>query len=48
MNECSKAVARRLAAPGFAARYFAGDGIDVGSGGTRSPGTRPCSPWSAR
>ncbi len=32
MNECSKAVARRLHTPGFATHYFVGDGIDVGSG----------------
>jgi SAM-dependent methyltransferase len=33
VNECSKAVARRLHAPGFATHYFVGDGLDVGSGG---------------
>jgi SAM-dependent methyltransferase len=32
VNECSKAVARRLHTPGFATRYFVGDGVDVGSG----------------
>jgi SAM-dependent methyltransferase len=32
MNECSKAVVRRLHAPGFATHYFVGDGLDVGSG----------------
>jgi SAM-dependent methyltransferase len=32
VHECSKAVARRLHSPGFATRYFVGDGLDVGSG----------------
>ena len=32
MNECSKAVARRLHSAGFATHYFVGDGLDVGSG----------------
>jgi SAM-dependent methyltransferase len=32
VDECSKAVARRLHTPGFATHYFVGDGIDVGSG----------------
>lgn len=32
MNECSKATARRLHAPGFATHYFVGHGLDVGSG----------------
>jgi len=32
VNECSKAVARRLHSPGFATHYFVGDGLDVGSG----------------
>jgi SAM-dependent methyltransferase len=32
MNECSKAVARRLHSAGFATHYFVGEGIDVGSG----------------
>jgi len=33
MHESSKAVARRLHTPGFATHYFAGAGLDVGSGG---------------
>lgn len=32
MQECSKAIARRLHSPGFATHYFVGDGLDVGSG----------------
>ena len=32
VDECSKAVARRLHSPGFATHYFVGDGLDVGSG----------------
>lgn len=30
MKECSKSIARRLADPNFATRYFVGDGIDIG------------------
>src|SRR5687768_12365215 len=30
MKECSKSIMRRLADPNFAARYFIGDGIDIG------------------
>jgi SAM-dependent methyltransferase len=30
MKECSKSIARRLADPNFASRYFAGSGLDVG------------------
>src|SRR5262249_19674846 len=30
MKECSKSIQRRLADPNFAARYFVGDGLDVG------------------
>jgi SAM-dependent methyltransferase len=30
MKECSKSIARRLADPNFAARYFAGSGLDIG------------------
>lgn len=32
MNECSKAITRRLHTAGYATHYFVGDGIDVGSG----------------
>jgi SAM-dependent methyltransferase len=32
LNECSKALPRRLHQPGFATRYFVGEGLDVGSG----------------
>ena len=32
MFEASKAVSRRLHTPGFATRFFVGDGIDVGCG----------------
>lgn len=32
MNECSKAISRRLHTPGFTCHYFVGDGLDVGSG----------------
>jgi SAM-dependent methyltransferase len=32
VDECSKAVARRLLGPGYATRYFVGHGLDVGSG----------------
>jgi SAM-dependent methyltransferase len=32
VDECSKAVARRLHCPGFATHYFVGHGLDVGSG----------------
>lgn len=32
MNECSKAVVRRMHDPAFATRYFAGIGIDIGAG----------------
>ena len=31
-SEASKAVTRRLYQPGFASRYFVGDGIDIGCG----------------
>jgi len=30
MKECSKSIMRRLSDPNFAARYFIGDGIDIG------------------
>ena len=30
MKECSKSIARRLADPNFAARYFVGQGLDIG------------------
>ena len=30
MKECSKSIMRRLSDPNFAARYFYGDGIDIG------------------
>lgn len=30
MKECSKSIARRLADPNFAARYFVGAGLDIG------------------
>ena len=30
MKECSKSIMRRLSDPNFAARYFCGDGIDIG------------------
>src|SRR3546814_15547357 len=30
MKECSKSIARRLADPNFAGRYFIGKGIDIG------------------
>lgn len=30
MRECSKAVMRRLSQPNFIARYFRGDGVDIG------------------
>jgi SAM-dependent methyltransferase len=32
MNECSKALARRLHCPGFTTHYLVGNGLDVGSG----------------
>ena len=32
-DEASKAVVRRMHTPGFATRYFVGDGIDIGAGG---------------
>jgi SAM-dependent methyltransferase len=52
MNECSKAVARRLHDARFATRWFVGDGIDVGAGGDSLgnyremyPGMRSCRAW---
>ena len=30
MKECSKSIMRRLSDPNFAARYFCGNGIDIG------------------
>ena len=30
MKECSKSIMRRLSDPNFAARFFCGNGIDIG------------------